>query len=79
MKKAAQSLDPTEANKLGNQADKAIFQEVMIDPLFLTPLLVAQNAKLMNYGASTFGTTDWTMVGGPSKSVASSTHNANIR
>lgn len=60
---AIQQLDPVKAAASLNQADKLIFAEAIIDPLYLTPNIIATKKNLCNYGAATFATTTWQDVG----------------
>ncbi|MDF2710253.1 ABC transporter family substrate-binding protein [Nonomuraea muscovyensis] len=54
MNKAAQSLDPARAREAVNEADRLIWQEVNVLPLYQRPQNVAVRATLANVGARGF-------------------------
>ncbi|WP_127935344.1 ABC transporter family substrate-binding protein [Nonomuraea polychroma] len=54
MSRAAQSLDPVQARAATNAADKLIWEEVNVLPLYQRPQMVATKATLANVGARGF-------------------------
>ncbi|MGI5288264.1 ABC transporter family substrate-binding protein [Nonomuraea polychroma] len=54
MSQAAQSLDPVQARAATNAADKLIWEEVNVLPLYQRPQMVATKATLANVGARGF-------------------------
>lgn len=60
---AAIELNPTRQAQLGNQIDRAIWQEVHSLPLYQRPEIVAEKSTLANYGAFGFASPDYETMG----------------
>ena len=54
MSRAAQALDPAEGRSLANVADRLLWQEVNVLPLYQRPQNVAVKETLANVGARGF-------------------------
>ena len=54
MDEALRSLDPATARRLTNEADRLVWQQGAVLPLFQRPQLVAVTGRLANFGASGF-------------------------
>lgn len=63
LNKAIAQTDPLKAAQSLNAADKIIYDEAILDPIYLTPNIVATKKNLCNYGATTFAGVKWADVG----------------
>lgn len=63
MNKAAESLDPNQAFKLINQADKLVWQEVHSIVFYQRPQMTGVNKNLANVGSYGFAQPDYTKIG----------------
>ncbi|MZD09684.1 ABC transporter family substrate-binding protein [Streptomyces sp. SID5785] len=63
LKKALQTPDPTEANKLYNEADKELWRLGHSIELYQRPQIVAVRSGLANYGAEGLASRDYTKIG----------------
>lgn len=60
---AVETLDPAKQVQEGNAIDKMVWQQVMILPFYQRPQITAIKSSLVNIGAATFQTNDYTAVG----------------
>ncbi|MFI7339644.1 ABC transporter family substrate-binding protein [Streptomyces sp. NPDC050085] len=63
LKKAQQTVDTTEANKLYNEADKELWKLGHSIELYQRPQIVAVRSGLANYGAEGLASRDYTKIG----------------
>lgn len=63
MDKAMGELDPAAAIKDINAADKVIFDNVQVFPLYQRPKITAANKNIANLGSAAFLSTDYTAIG----------------